>query len=213
MLSSSLTKQRIMVEINNSRSLTKVQIGIPGIAISRHLATSPAAVTIFGIAATRPVGSLTSLTRFTTTPMNFKSFRRQSMLAIIGASCSIRLRFIEQSVGMPRLKSAMPCRVSPVGKVRLDAPTFGSDRSRQTGGVSAWVSSSGRAMSIVAMRGFASDRVVRRRHRTDPGRDAVDGTAGENDVVGLDHQGRLRGHAHHAVGHDDAVAVRILDDE
>src|SRR5262249_53207801 len=213
MLSSSVTRQRSMVEISFSSPLTKVHSGSPGTAIPTHFNTSSAAVTM-SATDVAIVAGLKFLRILTMTPMNFRILSTHSMLAIIGASCSIRLSCREQSVGMPRVRSAMPWIAVPVGNVTLAASglaTFGSDRSRHDGGVSACISSSGRAMSMVLMR--PSDRIVRGRDGTRPRRDPVDRTAGDDDVVGLDHQRRLRADAHDAVGHDDAVAMRILDAE
>jgi len=71
------------------------------------------------------------------------------MLAMIGAIISAKLKFIEHSVGMPRLKSAIPLSTAPVGSVRVGISGFGKLRSRQTGCLSALVRLSGSGMSIV----------------------------------------------------------------
>ena len=137
---------------------------------------------------------------------SFRTFSRHWMLARNGAICSIRLKVMEQSVGMPLEISAKACKEPPVGSCTDSPPARGSV-----------MSGTGAATEIIA----PDQRPPRCRcwpwltsflelNWVSVGRND---SPIQRDVGASQFEDTLTADGDFSVRHGDGVAVRILDDQ
>src|SRR6266851_1018431 len=159
-------KQLRALMIRQSRSFRKGIRGAP-VTTSRHGARSAAALTNLGIAEPSLIGSGGGPNAFTTSingAMRPSSLKRHSVAARKGEICNIRLKIMEQSVGMPFEISVRAFIEPPVGKVILSGEGEGSLRSAHGGRSKSFFMSTGRGMSIFGISLIQSNGIVIRRN-------------------------------------------------